>query len=460
MEEERTRRVALLATTLSSFLTPLSLSTVTVALPSIARDFRLDAFSMGLIPTSYLLSSSIFLVPFGKLADAYGRRRIFLCGTLVFTITSFLIGLSRTFIEVLIFRVIQGVGGAMIFGTAVAILTSAFEQAERGKVLGINVASVYLGLSLGPPIGGVLTEYLGWRYVFFLNLPFGLLILVFTWAMLRREWLGTSAGPFDYLGAIVYSLMILGLVLGSMRLPKKEGLVYMFFGVVLFLLFVQLELRAKDPLVKMDLFVGNKCFTFSNLAAFVNYSSTFAATFLLSLYLQFLKGMGPKKAGFLLLLQPLIQALVSPMAGKLSDRMEPRILASVGMGLTSLGLLLFSSLREGSSLHFFLVGLVILGLGFGIFSSPNTNAVMGSVSSTYYGVASSVLATMRLLGQMFSMGIATTILSIYMGTSEIVPANYHLLLKSIKVSFLISLCFSTVGILASMTRGERKSTII
>jgi len=454
VEEERTKRVALLLTTLSSFLTPLSLSAVSIALPSIGRDLKLDAFSMSLIPTSYLLSSSIFLVPFGKLADIYGRKRIFLFGTLVFTIASLFAGLSQKFPMLLFFRVIQGVGGAMIFGTAVAILTSVFKEGERGKALGTNVAAVYLGLALGPFIGGLLTEHLSWRSVFFVNVPFGAIIVTFATTMLKREWLA-EGGSIDYLGCLLYGFTILALVLGTIRLPAKEGLVCILIGTLLMYVFVRVELRAKDPLVKIDLFRGNRAFTFSNLAALINYSSTFATTFLLSLYLQFLRQMGPRKAGLVLVLQPFVQAIVSPIAGRLSDRIEPRMLASLGMALTSLGLFQFSCLKEDSTSTFLLFGLLILGVGFGIFSSPNTNAVMGAVSGRYYGIASSILATMRLLGQMFSMGVATTILSVYVGKAEISPESYPLLLRSIKTTFLVSACLSLFGILASLSRGTK-----
>ena len=444
----------LIATTLSSFLTPLALSTVNVALPSIGREFSINALTLSWIATAYILSAAIFLLPFGKLADMYGRKKVFIYGTLIFTVSSFLTGVSKTPEILISCRVLQGIGGAMIFGTGIAILTSVFHAGERGKVLGINVAAVYLGLSFGPFLGGILTQHLGWRSIFFLNVPFGVIIMVFSIWKVKVEWAEARWEIFDAVGSLIYSIMLLCIMYGFSRLPDRSCFTLICTCIIGIGIFVYWELRAKNPILNISLLRTNRAFTLSNMAALIHYGATFAVGFLLSFYLQHIKGLSPQGAGVILVAQPIVQALISPIAGRISDRIEPRIVASLGMGITATGLFLLVFLETNTAIAFIVSSLCILGFGFALFSSPNTNAIMSSVESRLYGVASSMLATMRLLGQMFSMGIAMLIFATYLGRAEITPALYPQLLKSIQAAFLIFGFLCIVWIFASLTRGN------
>jgi MFS family permease len=325
----------------------------------------------------------------------------------------------------------------MMFSTTVAILTSLFPPQERGKVLGINVATVYVGLSLGPTLGGILTEQLGWRSIFLFNVPLGLAVIIFAFWKLKGDWSDAKGEKFDLIGSIVYGIMLISIMYGFTKLPGYLGIVFIVFGVLSFCVFVLLETRIKNPVLDINLFKNSKSFAFSNLAALINYSATSAVGFILSLYLQYLKSLSPKDAGLVLLAQPATQAILSPIAGKLSDRIEPRIVASIGMGLTVIGLFLLIPLNENTSLTFMIVSLIFLGFGFALFSSPNTNAVMSSVEKRYYGVASGTLGTMRMTGQMLSMGIIMLIMSIYIGRVKITPEYFGLFLKSARTAFVI-----------------------
>jgi len=448
------KQSVLIVTTLSSFLTPLSLSVVHVALPSIGRAFSMDAIMLSWVSTAYLLSAAMFLVPFGKLADIYGRRRIFFLGTWVFTISSFLLGMSPSGGLLITFRIIQGIGGAMLFGTGVAILSSVFPVGERGRALGINVAAVYLGVSCGPFLGGILTHHVGWRYVFFLNIPFGLIIILLTLWRLRYEWADARGEPFDYVGSFLYSLSLLAILYATSLLPRPSGWGLVVLGILGMTFFVRWELQARHPIMHIDLFMANRIFIFSNIAALISYSATFAIGFLLSLYLQYIRGLNPQSAGIILVSQPIIQAIFSPFAGRVSDRVEPRIVASGGMMLTSAGLFLLASIREHTPFFFIVMSLSLLGLGFAFFSSPNTNAIMSSVENRFYGIASATLATMRLLGQTVSMGIAMALFALYIGRVEIVPCYYPHLLSSIKVTLTIFGLLCIGGVFASLIRGN------
>jgi EmrB/QacA subfamily drug resistance transporter len=448
------KRSALVVTSLSSFLTPLALATVNVALPSIGREFAVDALSLGWIATSYILTAAMFLIPFGKIADIWGRKKVFLWGTFVFSAASLLLGFSSSAGMLIGLRALQGIGGAMLFGTGIAILSSVFPVGERGRVLGINVASVYLGLSCGPFVGGILTQHLGWRSIFFINVPVGLFIVVLCLKTLKEEWAEARGQPFDLLGSCIYSTMIFALMGGLVYLPGLAGISLCLAGVLAMVFFVFWERKTPDPILDMALFSKNRVFTLSNIAALINYSATFAVGFLLSFYLQHIRALTPQATGVLLIAQPIVQAVFSPLAGRLSDRVEPRIVASTGMGLTALGLFFLSFLRADTPFWFIVGSLALLGFGFALFSSPNTNAIMSSVVSRFYGVASSMLATMRLLGQMLSMAIAMIIFTIYFGGAQIQPALYPLLLAATKVAFTLFGLLCLAGIFASLTRGN------
>jgi MFS family permease len=353
-------------------------------------------------------------------------------------------------------RIPQGIGGAMVFGTGIAILTSVYPVEERGRVLGINVAMVYLGLSLGPFLGGLLTQHFGWRSIFLVNIPLGLAIITLLLWKLKGEWADAKGEKFDLSGSVIYGLAIIAIMYGISLLPEILGLGVIAAGILGFMTFIWWEIRVASPILNITLFKNNRVFVFSNLAALVNYSATYAVAFLLSLYLQYAKGFSPQTAGMVLLSMPAIQAIFSPLAGRLSDRIAPQILASAGMSLTTIGLSLFILLDQNTAILYIIVSLMILGLGLAFFSSPNTNAVMSSVEAKTYGVSSAILATMRQIGNILSMGITMLLFAIYIGRVEITPEYYSVFVASIKIAFMIFavLCFG--GIFASLARGKQK----
>lgn len=447
---------ALVTTTLSSFLTASISSSINIALPSIGREFSMDAVLLSWVATSFLLSAAMFLVPMGRIADIYGRKRIFLYGVSIFTLGALLSALATSGTELIIFRVLQGIGSAMIFATGIAIVTSAYPLGERGKALGINVASVYLGLSIGPFLGGILTQSFGWRSIFIVNLPLGVIVILMVLLRLKGEWAEAGGEKLDYAGSFIFGFVLVALMYGFTLLPSLSGLILIVSAIAGLILFVWWEGRVKNPVLNMSLFRNNVVFAFSNLAALINYSATSAVAFLFSLYLQYVKGLTPREAGLVLVAQPVIMAVVSPLAGKLSDKVEPRILASAGMSIIVIGLGILSFIAETTDIYLIVMGLMLLGLGFALFSSPNTNAIMSSVEKRYYGIASATMATMRLTGQMLSMGISILIFSLVIGKVKL-TAEYHAeLLSSIKTALVIFsvLCFA--GVFASLARGKMR----
>ncbi|NTV52483.1 MAG: MFS transporter [Candidatus Firestonebacteria bacterium] len=450
------KQVVLWMAILGGFLTPFMGSAINIALPAIGREFSLDALGLNWVATAYLLSAAMFLLPFGKLADIFGRKKVYMWGMAIYAVTSFLCGTASSGLMLVVFRVFQGLGGAMIFGTGMAILTSVFPPHERGQAIGISVSSVYLGLSLGPVAGGFLTQHLGWRSIFFLTVPMCFAVWVLVFWKLKGEWADAKNEKFDLPGSLVYSLALVSLIFGFSRLPAMEGVYCVAMAFIGFLLFVKLETRAKFPVLDLRLFKENRIFAFSSLAALINYSATFAVGFLLSLYLQYVQGMSPQQAGLVLISQPIFMAAFSPLAGRLSDRFEAHLVASLGMALTVVGMLLLLLLKTGTSVPFIVVSLIFIGFGFALFSSPNTNAVMGSVTRQFYGVASATLGTMRLTGQMLSMAITMLVMALYFGKTKITPLLHARFLLSMHTTFLIFSVLCTLGVFASLARGRNR----
>jgi EmrB/QacA subfamily drug resistance transporter len=456
MKKTSHKGVALLVTTLAALLTPFMGSSVNVALPTIGKEFSMDAVLLSWVAMSYLLAAAIFLVPFGKIADIYGRKKIFLAGIIIYTSSSLFSGLSRSGAFLIFFRVAQGIGASMIFGTSGAILTSVFPAGERGKIFGINAMAVYMGLCIGPFIGGLLTERFGWRSIFFVNVPVGLMIILAVLWKLKGEWAEAKEEKFDTAGAVIYSFALTFLMYGFSSLADPSGKWFTLMGLAGIAFFIRWELKAKHPVLEIRLFRHNAVFAFSNAAALINYSATFAVGFLLSLYFQYIKGFSPGKAGLILVSQPVVMAILSPFAGSISDRVESRIVSSIGMALTFAGLLPFIFLKADTSLDLIVVSLIVQGVGFAFFSSPNTNAVMGSVEKKYYGVTVATLGTMRLTGQMLSMGITMLVLVLHVGKVQITPLYYRSFLSGNRTAFIIFsvLCFA--GIFASLARGNSR----
>jgi EmrB/QacA subfamily drug resistance transporter len=424
------------------------ISSINIALPVIGKEFKTDAVLLSWVATSYLLAAAVSLVPFGKLADIYGRKRIYMLGMGIFTLASLLSAVATSAPMLIIFRIFQGAGSAMVFATGIAILSS------RGKVLGIAVAAVYIGLSCGPFFGGFLTHHLSWRSLFLINIPFGVLIILLIIFKLKGEWKGAEGQKFDLTGSIIYGTAIFAFMYGISILPDTLSIILILTGVAGLLAFVRWELVVESPVFEVNLFATNRTYAFSCLAALINYSATFAGGFLLSLYLQYIKGLTPQGAGVVLVSTPVMMAVFSPLAGRLSDRIEPRVISSLGMGLTALGLVLLIALNAHTALAYIIASLLILGFGFALFSSPNMNAIMSSVDKRFYGIASASVGTMRLLGQMLSMGIVTLIFSLYIGRAQITPQSYSMLIKSVRVAFIVFSCFCVGGIFFSLYRGR------
>lgn len=448
------KTVILLIATLATFLTPFLGTSLIVALPTIANDLAVNAILLSWISTAYVLTSAMFAVPLGKIADIYGMKKIFTYGIVILAISSFLAALSPSSEFLIGMRAVQGFASAMIFVSALAIITSVFPPQERGKAIGINITSGYAGLVLGPVLGGLLTQYMGWRSVFYFVVPLSLLVIVLVFWKMKGEWGECKGEKLDVWGSSLYILTLALILIGFSSITQTFGILMVILGIIGLISFIILEMRIENPVLEVKLFFENRKFAFSNLATFISYISTFATSFLLSLYLQYIKGLTPEVTGLILVVQTVFMMALSPVAGRLSDKFDPGKLASLGMTLIACGLLIFAFINQDTSLYMIILGLAIVGIGIGIFSAPNMNTIMGSVERRYYGVSAAIVSTMRLLGQTFGNGMILIIFAVYIGAVQFTPTNYPQLITSIQVIFTISVILSVIAVFASLARNK------
>jgi len=451
------QRITLTMVLLNAFTTPLMLSGVNVALPSIATDLSMSAVMMSWIPMAYLMASAMFVLIFGRLADMVGRKRVFLIGISSVIITSLIAAFAVNSTMLIAGRFLQGMSAAMLYATQVAIVSSVFPPEKRGRAIGLTISTIYLGLTIGPAIGGYVIDSFGWRASFLMHIPLAIIVFIIGTRFVKGDWRSDERGRFDLFGALIYIFSILLICIAVSSLPRLFSFILLGLSLLGFTFFFLFENAHKHPILNVSLFFTNRIFTFSCLASLIIYTATFANVVQVSLYLQYLKGLSATTAGIIMMCQPLTMALFSPLAGRLSDKVEPRYLATTGMAISCGGLLLLSNLQVGSSIDYLIAALVITGFGFSLFSSPNVSAIMGSVEKRSLGSANGVVATMRIFGQMTSMALVTLVFALMLGSVEIQTSNYQELEKAIRLIFTLAACLCLPGLYFSIARGNIRS---
>jgi len=444
---------------LGASLVPFMGSALNLALPYINEDLSLNAVMSGWVPTSYMLSTAILQIPCARIADMIGRRKVFIWGVILLTIFSVLSGLATTGVSLIVYRFLSGVGSAMMFGTSTAILTSSVPAEKRGKALGAIAATVYFSLAAGPFVGGILTQYFNWHSIFFVSAALSLVVAVGGHLIIKDDWKEETKTKFDIVGSVLFAIGVSSLIYGFSDLPHVRGFIFIAVGTIVLLYFGVYEKKQEFPVFNIRVFLENRVFRLSSVSALINYSATFAISFMLSLYLQYVRGLSPRDAGLILIVQSVVQAVASLKSGSLSDKMSATFLATLGMGIIAVGLVGLCFISETTNLYFLGAILVLLGLGFGIFSSPNTNIIMSSVEKKHYGLASATMGTMRLTGQAFSMGIAIMAISIMVGNVKISPAVHAELISSMRITFIICLILCLFGVYASSVREKKKKSM-
>ncbi|MDD1773587.1 MAG: MFS transporter [Methanomassiliicoccales archaeon] len=466
--ERRYRRTVLIITSIGAMMAPLDSTIVSVSLPEISSSLGMDYASTIWIPTAYLVALAVLILSVGRLSDIRGRKPIFVSGFAIFVVGSFLCSIAQSGGELIAFRIIQGVGAAFFGATSTAIITDIFPRNERGKALGINAMSVYLGLTMGPPLGGFLTQALGWQSIFYINIPIGTLVIILAIRKMKESVSVPKKEEFDLAGLFAFSsgliLLLVGLTLGDFVGWTSTLIVVMLaFALVLFLSFLIIERRlGSRAMLDVNLILKNRLFAAANISALLNYTSYFGISFMISFYLQLVLSLSSFQAGLVLLVMPITMASLSPISGWMSDKIGSRALASGGMIIIGLGLLLMSTLTTASDIPHVAIGLLVMGIGMGVFSSPNTSAVMGSVQRSQLGVASGTLATMRFVGQASSLALMGAIVATVAGTSLLgalfsgsPPPSVAdaLFVQGMNYAFVVSAIIAFIGAGTSLARG-------
>jgi MFS family permease len=439
-----TEKYVLLLSVLVSFLVSYISSSINIALPQIAQEFALNSIFLGWIPTVYLLFTGIFLIPFGKIADIYGKKKVIAYGVIIFTVASFISALAPNGDILLGSRILQALGGSMIFGNVYSLIASVFPGKSKAWALSFTVATAYIGLSIGPVLGGFLTGFFGWRSIFFFSIPFDLAAILAV-LKLKGEWAEAEQDTFSISSTLIFAFALIGIIYGFTEITSNLGIIAFIGGSIGAVLFVWLQKKVENPLIHPDL-LFDRVYILNNLTSLVNYGPGIFTIFLLTLYLQNIRGLSPGEAGLLLCVQSIFIAIFSLSVGKLMESMRPRHIAALGMALTAVGLTLFLFLGENTSFLLIVVALAVLGSGYGLSATSSTQIAVEYVGHKFLGVSSATLNTMRVVGQMMGMGVTLAVLNIFIGQASINSGNYALFVEGSKIPFLIFaiLCYISI----------------
>ena len=449
---KRVKRLVLGASCLAIFVNPLAGSMLNLALGAIQNDFGCSEHELGWVSSVFFIVSVICLLPASRLADIYGKKRTFIWGTIIGSIGAVCSIFSPNIIFLYIFRGITALGTAFTSCTCVSMIADVYPPHERGGALGINTAFVYLGASLGPAIGGFMTDMFGWRSLFLFLLPL-MISAAFMMSQYKDNNISSPDETFDSKGSAIYAAGIAILMFGLISLPEIYAIAMMVVGTVVIIGFVRFESKERYPIFHGELF-SNKAFRRSMAALFLNYAASYCVAFFLSRYLQGIGLLTASEAGMVMMIQPTVQVICALASGRLSDRLDKRVLPTAGMAVLCIGLtiLLFTTSVEINYPAIY-ISQIVMGMGFGIFSAPNTNAVMSYVRSTQYNQASGMIAVFRQSGIMLSMGIATCLISILMGTdTAIEPSNYDVFVDILRCAWAICITFGVIGTFFSWFR--------
>ena len=406
---------------LTQFATPFMFSGVAITLPEMGLELGASAVALGLVESVYLGMSAALLLPIGRIADATDRATLFKTGLIGYSICTLAISALPTIELVIAFRAIQGGFGALLMATGMAIISQKIPPDKLGKAIGLSVGAVYAGLSAGPLLSGWITTHFGWRAVYSITfLPLMLSTLLAVWA-LPSQW-QTMKTRLDWVGSLLIMLAMALLIYGSAALDSHLGIWTLVSGVGCMVLFFYSQFNVSTPLLNMQSMRENHDFSHALLTQLFMYVGAFGVTFILGLYLQSVRNFTPNEAGQLLVLGPILMAVLAPMFGRLADRINKRIMTTLGvtMAIISLGLAL--QLDHASGLPILIAVVIFQGLGFALFSSPNIAIIMGSVDASQYSLATALSAKMRSLGMVFSMVIITLVTSIFLGKQTIEQA--------------------------------------
>lgn len=433
-------------------MAPLDSSIVNIALPSLSKHFSVGITTVEWVTMAYLLTTSALLLSAGRLGDMKGHKRVYIAGFLIFTAASALCGYAGSITQLILFRALQALGGTCMLANGPAILTSAFPPQERGKALGLIGISVAIGLTIGPFLGGIIISNFGWRWIFFVNIPVGILASILA-AIILKDQVQKMERKFDFMGSatafLTLFMVLLGLSMGNEWGWQSLLIVGLLAGsVILSILFIMVETKVSEPMLDLSLF-KIRLFSAANVSALINYLALFVVVFLIPFYLLDVLKQSYRTAGYILTAVPFTTAIVAPLAGTLSDKIGSRLLSSAGLVITALSLFGLSRISPEAGVVPIAILLGTVGMGSGMFQSPNTSAILGAVPRQRLGVASAMQAMMRNIGMVLGIALAGAIVATFAPKG---PSDQNIT-SAIHLAFLVAAGIAAVGVVTSLVRG-------
>ncbi len=438
-------------------MSALDISVVNTILPVVSKVLGVDVATVEWVVIIYLLLVSGLLPIFGRLGDMYGHKPVYLTGFAIFILSSVLCGLSPAIHYLIIFRGLQALGAAMLSANSPAILTKNFPAEQRGQALGLQATMTYLGLTIGPSLGGWLTDLFNWQAVFFINVPVGISALVLSMIFIPKDRRSYRSERFDWGGALLFMFSLITLLVALNQAhnwgwasPLTIGLIS--FALTLFVLFIYLEKRTPNPMIDLKLF-SQRVFSLSVTSAIINYICVYAIVFLMPFYLIAGREFSPSQAGLILTAQPIVMAVIAPLSGTISDRIGTRPLTVLGMAFLAVGLWFLSRLNALSPIGEIILALSVCGLGIGIFISPNTSALLGAAPRARQGIAAGIMATSRNVGMVLGVGLAGAVFNTVVAQfPQPVEASRHL---AISYSFMVAAVIAVIGMFTALSAGKK-----
>lgn len=460
LSQFRNRYAVLFIVLASVLMAVIDGTVVNIALPSMTRFFAVDLSDSQWTITAYLITMTCLLLIFGKVSEHFGRARLFFVGIIIFTASSLACGLSTGLPELILFRVIQGAGAAMLFSISSALIFATTPPAERGRAMGYLGATVAIGSIAGPIVGGFVVDSLGWQYIFYINIPIGIFLILAAAAYLRIDEKRTASLSLDWHGSAAMITMFVALILalGSMAETGQITLPALISGAVFLIalgLFIWHERRCPAPLLDLSVF-SNRAFLFPVIAVVLVFVSNFMMTVIGPFYFEGVMGYRPSQVGLVFLVTPAVMVVVAPIAGSLYDRHPERNYAALGMGITTIAFLIFAYCALTQMISGILIAFVLFGIGIGLFQSPNNTAIMSVLPREQLSTASSVIATSRNLGMALGVSLGSILLSFQLLAAgyrgDVITADPALLAASISNILIVSACLCVLVVLLSLLK--------
>lgn len=471
LKKDNYKWMALSCTSLGALMAVLNGTSLTIALPDVMKGLNASLSIITWVLMGYMLAMTILVPSIGRIADMVGRKKLYVSGFAIFTIASILCSISETGVQLLLFRLLQSIGGSLLVANSTAIVTDAFPKKELGKALGINGMIISVAAVIGPILGGFLVSYGGWRNIFYINIPVGVIGTIWAAIQLREIFKVTEKQKFDFLGTITFSLGMLSLLValttGAFGSWKNLSVIILFIvAVILLIAFIYIENKVEQPMMDLRLF-KIRIIAFAYASTLLNGIARGAVTLLLTFFFQGIKGIDPLKAGFLLAPFAVAMMVMSPLSGYLSDKYGARVLSTLGLFISAIGLLGMMTISTTTSIMELVILMLIMGAGSGLFFTPNTSCVMNNVPSDKRGIAAGVRTMMNNGGNVLSIAISMAIIAssispkamqaLFVGTqvgAQGIAINDFI--HGLRIAFTISLICSLIAAVMSYMRGTEQ----